>query len=87
MEPILAEGMQYLLDKHKNFHRGRLIGLFGCLDINDNEGRPIRATPAAPMNELATKFRENTMKNGLFFFNRFGFSFVFPERTTKMLSV
>jgi taurine--2-oxoglutarate transaminase len=71
MEKVMRAQMDKLKARHPSFKEGRVLGLFGMVDLQkDSKGTPLApyngAHPA--MNKLAAFFRDN----GLFTFVRWG---------------
>merc|ERR1711939_1104420 len=71
LQPVMMEEIQKLVKKHKTVSQGRAVGLFGCMDLVNKNGRPF--TPYNPSivnhnpdNDIQlNKFRKALRANGL----------------------
>eukprot|EP00042_Codosiga_hollandica_P035727 m.267265 g.267265 ORF g.267265 m.267265 type:complete len:509 (+) comp54714_c0_seq3:2-1528(+) len=65
MEPIMKECMNELAAKHPSIKQTRVVGLFGCIDIQKNRRGEFlsRVTEASP---LLAKFKAGLLADGVF---------------------
>lgn len=64
LEPVMFSEIQRLVERHPCVRQGRAIGLFGCLDIVNRDGRLVQKL-SDPMNEQAVKLKQAFLANGL----------------------
>lgn len=64
LQPVMMEEIQKLADKHDSVKAGRCIGLFGCIDLQGNDGRSIQKL-SEPSPASVNVFRKALRENGL----------------------
>lgn len=42
LEPVMTECLEGLADRHRSVQQARAIGLFGCADLVDADGRAVQ---------------------------------------------
>eukprot|EP00618_Florenciella_parvula_P018627 CAMPEP_0119467748 /NCGR_PEP_ID=MMETSP1344-20130328/1796_1 /TAXON_ID=236787 /ORGANISM="Florenciella parvula, Strain CCMP2471" /LENGTH=423 /DNA_ID=CAMNT_0007500143 /DNA_START=41 /DNA_END=1312 /DNA_ORIENTATION=- len=65
MEPIFLNGIQSLIDEHPSVKQGRGIGLFGCIDTINAEGR-LTQPLQGPITERNIEFKKALAENGVY---------------------
>lgn len=64
LQPVMMEEIQKLAEKHDSVKAGRCIGLFGCIDLQGNDGRSIQQL-SEPSPASVNVFRKALRENGL----------------------
>jgi len=64
LQPLMMYQIQQLIEQHDSVKQGRVIGLFGCLDLQGVDGRAIQ-TLNGPSPPAVMAFRQALKDNGL----------------------
>jgi len=70
MAPLFEACMQQLVEDHPSVKQYRAIGLFGCLDIQDTQGKNPKLQHEAP-SDAFFKYKKAFLDNGLIGLHRF----------------
>lgn len=71
LQPVMMQEIQKLIDEHPSVRQGRAVGLFGCMDLVNKEGKPMtpyspNITNHNPNNDVVlNRFRAALRENGL----------------------
>jgi adenosylmethionine-8-amino-7-oxononanoate aminotransferase len=71
LQPVMMQEIQRLVDEHPTVRQGRAVGLFGCMDLVNKEGKPLtpyspNITNHNPNNDVVlNRFRAALRENGL----------------------
>jgi taurine--2-oxoglutarate transaminase len=83
MELIMKQEMEKLASQHLSIKQGRVIGLFGVLDLQKNkQGEPITPYNGTP-HPIMNPFRKSLLENGLFTLMRWHNVFCNPPLIIK----
>jgi adenosylmethionine-8-amino-7-oxononanoate aminotransferase len=64
LQSVMMEEINTIVEKHTSVKQGRAIGLFGCLDLQQPDGKAIQPL-AGPSPPHVTAFRQALRENGL----------------------
>jgi len=65
LEPVMLEEIQRLVDEHPSVQQGRAVGLFGCLDTINADGR-LTQKLQGPVTSRNAEFKQALTKNGIY---------------------
>lgn len=68
LEPVISKNLHSLANKHPSVVNPRAIGAFGCIDLNDADGKPIQRFDGSQCGnpEALLQFRKALLDNGIY---------------------